>query len=71
MPFDKKRYDIEYSRAHVRRKFIPFNDMNPDDAQMLEYLSGKENVTQFIKRLIWEDMTNKNGTIFADSESKR
>ena len=69
--FDKAQYDKDYAKKHVRRKFIPFNVTNPDDAQMLEYLSGKENVTQYIKRLIWEDMTNKNGVIFSDSESKR
>ena len=56
MPFDKNKYDQEYNKAHIRRKFIPFNDTNPDDCLMLEWLATKGNVTQYIKSLIMEDM---------------
>ena len=56
MPFDKNKYDQEYNKAHIRRKFIPFNDNNPDDCLMLEWLATKGNVTQYIKSLIMEDM---------------
>ena len=56
MAFDKTKYDIEYARAHVKRKFIPFNDTNPEDAELLKWLSCKENVTQYVKGLIRADM---------------
>ena len=56
MAFDKTQYDIDYAKAHVKRKFIPFNDQNPEDAELLSWLSGIENVTQYIKRLIRDDM---------------
>ena len=56
MPFDKTQYDIDYARKHIKRKFIPFNDTNPEDAILLEWLASKENVTQYIKQLIREDM---------------
>ena len=56
MPFDKVQYDTKYNRENVTRKFIPFNKNNPDDAEMLEHLATVGNVTQYIKRLIREDM---------------
>ena len=60
MPFNKSHYDQEYAKAHITRKFIPFNDQNQDDAELLSWLSGIENVTQYIKGLIRADMTRKN-----------
>ena len=60
MAYNKSKYDQEYAKAHITRKFIPFNDQNPDDAELLSWLSGKENVTQYIKGLIRDDMTRKN-----------
>ena len=56
MAFDKNKYDQEYNKAHIRRKFIPFNDNNPDDCLMLECLEQQGNVTQYIKQLIRDDM---------------
>ena len=64
MAFDKGKYDQEYNRAHIRRKFIPFNDTVPEDAELLAWLSTKANVTQYVKQLIREDMAR-------DSLSKR
>ena len=60
MAFDKTQYDIDYAKAHVKRKFIPFNDQNPDDSEMLSWLEEQGNVTQYIKQLIRDDMTRKN-----------
>ena len=57
MAFDKGKYDQEYNRAHIRRKFIPFNDTVPEDAELLAWLSTKMNVTQYVKQLIRDDMT--------------
>ena len=60
MSFNKNKYDQEYNKAHITRKFIPFNDQNPDDSELLSWLSGVENVTQYVKQLIRDDMSRKN-----------
>ena len=56
MAFSKTKYDIEYNKAHVKRKFIPFNDTNKEDVELLAWLDKQGNVTQYIKRLIAEDI---------------
>jgi hypothetical protein len=56
MAFDKNRYDQEYNKAHIKRKFIPFNDNVPEDQELLSWLATKPNVTQYVKELIREDM---------------
>ena len=58
MAFDKGKYDQEYASKHVTRKFIPFNDQNAEDEALLSWLNTKENVTQYIKQLIRQDMEN-------------
>ena len=55
MAFDKKTYDKQYAKEHIKRKFIPFNDTVPEDQEILEWLATKPNVTQYVKRLILED----------------
>ena len=60
MAFNKTKYDIEYAKANITRKFIPFNKQNPEDAELLSWLAGQDNVTQYIKALIRDDMTRKN-----------
>lgn len=56
MPYNKSEYDKEYAKKHITRKFIPFNDTVPEDVELLEWLSTVGNVTQYVKRLIREDM---------------
>lgn len=56
MPFEKSKYDQQYNRDHITRKFIPFNDTNPEDAELLAWVNNQGNVTQYIKQLIREDM---------------
>ena len=56
MAFDKGKYDQEYAKEHIKRKFIPFNNAVQDDAELLSWLATKKNVTQYVKRLIREDM---------------
>ena len=58
MPFNKGKYDTEYNKANVTRKFIPFNKNNPEDVALLEWVNakGKGKVTEYIKSLIREDM---------------
>ena len=56
MAFDKGAYDKEYAKKHIKRKFIPFNDTVPEDAELLTWLTKISNVTQYVKQLIREDM---------------
>lgn len=70
MPFNKTQYDIEYARAHIKRKFIPFNDANPEDAELLAWLGQQGNVTQYVKRLIREDMESNQIVFPEESLSK-
>ena len=56
MAFDKGKYDKEYAKAHITRKFIPFNDTVPEDKELLSWLDTVGNVTQYVKNLIREDM---------------
>ena len=67
MAFDKAKYDIEYTKAHIKCKRIPFNDMVEDDKELLEWLEQNGKVTQYIKQLIRDDMNRKK----SDSLSKR
>ena len=66
MAFNKTQYDIEYAKAHITRKFIPFNDTNPEDAVLLAWLATKPNVTQYIKGLIKEDIEYQKGLNLAE-----
>ena len=63
MPFDKTKYDIEYARAHIKCKRIPFNDQKQEDAELLEWLGQQGNVTQYVKELIRADMEAKRAAI--------
>ena len=56
MAFDKGKYDMNYAKAHITRKHIPFNDTVPEDVELLAWLSKQENVTQYIKQLIRADI---------------
>lgn len=56
MPFNKSDYDKQYAKDHIKRKFIPFNDTNPDDSELLAWLATKGNVTAYVKQLIRADM---------------
>ena len=55
----KAEYDMQYAKENVVRKFIPFNKKVESDAEMLDFLATKENITQYIKNLIREDMTKQ------------
>ena len=63
MAFDKAHYDKEYNKLYIKRKFIPFNITNRDDAELLKWLDCKGNVTQYVKDLIRADMKAKRQTI--------
>ena len=56
MAYIKSEYDKEYAKNHITRKFIPFNDTVPEDVELLEWLATVGNVTQYVKRLIREDI---------------
>ena len=64
MPFDKGSYDKQYAKDHIKRKHIPFNDTDPEDMALLAWINRQQNATQYIKRLVREDMgkdSNDNG----------
>lgn len=63
MPFDKTRYDIEYAKANVTRKFLQFNKNDPEDMALIAWLDsqGKGNMNAYVKGLIATDMHEKNG----------
>lgn len=63
MPFDKPYYDKEYNKLYIKRKFIPFNITNNEDAELLKWLACKGNVTQYVKELIRADMEAKRAAI--------
>ena len=70
MAFDKNKYDQEYNKAHIRRKFIPFNDTKQEDKELLAWLSEQGNVTQYVKGLIREDMERNQWVFPEESLSK-
>ena len=55
--FDNKVYQNEYHKA-MKNKLISFNPNSPEDMEIWDHLMarGKGNVTQYIKKLIREDM---------------
>ena len=69
MAFDKGKYDVEYAKAHIKCKRIPFNDMVDDDKELLEWLEQQGNVTQYIKQLIRDDMEHRQFVFPAESLS--
>ena len=56
MAFNKTKYDIEYTKEHITCKRIPFNNTIEEDRKLLAWLEQQGNVTQYVKRLIREDM---------------
>ena len=58
MPFDKSKYDQEYAKKHITRKFLAFNRDDPEDVALLDWLKAKGYgyTNAYIKRLIREDM---------------
>ena len=60
MAFDKSRYDIEYAKEHITRKYLAFNRDDEEDCRILAFLEekGRGNVNAYIKNIILEDMKN-------------
>ena len=59
MPFNKGKYDTEYNKTNVTRKFIPFNKNNPEDVALLDWLNRRDNVTAYVKQLIKQDIKHR------------
>ena len=53
----KSVYDQEYAKQNIVRKVLNFNRLNSDDAKILEQLNQQPNMSDYIKRLILEDMS--------------
>ena len=54
MGFDRKQYNIDYIKANQRQFMLKVNRIH--EADMVEWLEGKENVQAYLKQLIREDM---------------
>ena len=53
----KSSYDQGYMKKHVKRLLLAFNDQNPVDVEILEWLNTPGlNKTEYIKGLILKDM---------------
>ena len=54
----KLAYDKQYYGDHITRKVLNFNDLIPEDAELLEWLEnlGKREMSSYIKRLVRADM---------------
>ena len=53
---EKAQYDRAYMRENILRKIIGFNKTKPEDMELWDWLGQQENVTEYIKNLIREDM---------------
>ena len=53
----KSSYDQGYMKKHVKRILLAFNDQNPVDVEIMEWLNTPGlNKTEYIKGLILKDM---------------
>ena len=53
MPFDKKQYDIQYSKANVRQFLFKLNKQY--DQEMIDFLDSQASKNDYIKQLIKAD----------------
>ena len=56
----KYEYDLEYLKKNIFAKRVPFNRTQPEDMKLLEWVEAQGNFTQYVKRLIREDMERRN-----------
>ena len=55
--FDQMKYIKEYNRQHISYRKISFNDQNPEDKMIQEWIdTRKETTSSYLKRLVKEDM---------------
>lgn len=58
--FDQREYDKTYHREHTIYRKVSFNNSNPDDMRMVEWIDSQPEATSaYIRRLILEDMTRR------------
>lgn len=53
--FDNKAYQNEYHRGMLR-VYLSFNPNNEEDRRVFDYVQSKPNKTEYIRRLILDDM---------------
>lgn len=55
---EKAQYDKKYYDEHITRKVLNFNENNPEDEELLEWLESlkKGEMSAYIKRLVRGDM---------------
>jgi len=52
----KSAYDQKYMKENITRKLLAFNRNNPEDVEILTWLNAQKNATEYIKKLILNDM---------------
>lgn len=51
-------YIMAYNRQHIRFRKACFNDQDPEDLKMMDWIDSQEESTSaYLKRLVYEDMT--------------
>ena len=61
--FDQNAYVQQYIKEHIKRRLIPFNMDKPEDKAIWDWLEGMDNITEYIKRLIRDDMKRGEKTV--------
>lgn len=56
LKFNKSAYDQQYTKENIARKLLTFNRNNPSDIRLFDWINSQGNATEYIKRLIREDM---------------
>ena len=56
---ERRQRKYEYHRQHYTLKPVTFSDNNPEEAEMLEWISGMKGYAAYVKSLIHADMRRK------------
>lgn len=69
--FNKKEYDLQYMKDNIKRRLLPFNMNKPEDKVLWDWLDKVDNITEYIKRLIKDDMAKGEKTMYNVALSNR
>lgn len=59
--FDQMQYQKDYNNQHVKWRKVSFNDLNPDDEILKNWIDQQnESTSSYLKRLVRQDMESQN-----------
>lgn len=62
--FDQKEYDKAYHKEYTYYKHLSLNRKSPEDDEIAVWLdSQSESISQYLKRLVKEDMQRRKGEL--------